>query len=165
MSLVRILPFAIAATLAMPAVAQATAKSPAAASASSDMEILRRKINADKKLLVASNMALTEAQAKAFWPVYDAYQAQLKTINERVARAVSDYAAEYRKGAVSGEAAKKLLDEAIAIEEAEAKLRRTLGPQVERAVGPAMAVRYDQIEGRIRAVIRYELASAIPVAE
>jgi len=34
-----------------------------------NMQILRDKVKADKKLLVASNMELTESEAKAFWPV------------------------------------------------------------------------------------------------
>ena len=36
-----------------------------------NMQIVLEKIRADKKLLVAENMQLTEAEAKAFWPVYD----------------------------------------------------------------------------------------------
>jgi hypothetical protein len=32
------------------------------------MQIVREKVRADKKLLVAENMQLTEAEAKAFWP-------------------------------------------------------------------------------------------------
>ncbi len=42
------------------------------------MQILREKIRADKKLLVAENMQLTEAEAKAFWPVYDQYLYETK---------------------------------------------------------------------------------------
>ena len=47
----------------------------------SNMEILREKIQADKKLVVAANMDLTEAEAKAFWPIYQEYQAKLTKIN------------------------------------------------------------------------------------
>jgi hypothetical protein len=32
-----------------------------------NMQIVREKVRADKKLLVAENMQLTEAEAKAFW--------------------------------------------------------------------------------------------------
>ena len=34
-----------------------------------NMQILLEKIKADKKLLVANNMNLTDAEAKGFWPV------------------------------------------------------------------------------------------------
>ena len=42
------------------------------------MEILRQKIKADKKLVVAANLKLTDAEGTAFWPVYDAYQKDLQ---------------------------------------------------------------------------------------
>ena len=57
----------------------------------SDMEILREKIYADKKLLVAENMELTEEEAKKFWPVYEAYQEDLHKINGRIANIINEY--------------------------------------------------------------------------
>jgi hypothetical protein len=42
-------------------------------SADMNMQILRDKLKADKKVVVAANMQLTDAEAKAFWPIYDAY--------------------------------------------------------------------------------------------
>ncbi|HSB78861.1 MAG TPA: hypothetical protein VLM91_08740 [Candidatus Methylomirabilis sp.] len=76
MKCLRLLVIALAALIAVPAFAQ---DKPA-----SNMEILRQKIKVDKKLLVPANMDLTESEAKGFWPVYDAYQAELQTLNELV---------------------------------------------------------------------------------
>jgi hypothetical protein len=146
---------AMLAALALPALAQDT----------SNMEILRQKVKADKKLLVAQNMQLTEAEAKAFWPVYDAYQNDLQKLNQRVGKAIADYAEAYNKGPVAGETAKKLLNETIAIEEAEVKLKRSYVPKLEKALPAAKVARYIQIENKIRAAIRYELAGAIPLVQ
>jgi len=153
---------ALAMVLAQPALAQTK---PAAKPASSDMEIFRQKVKADKKLLVAANMQLTEAEAKTFWPVYDAYQKDLAAINERTAKAIVAYADAYNKGPVSDETAKKLIGEAIAIDEAEVKLKRSYHPKVDKVVGGMKAARYYQIESKIRAVIKYELAANIPLVE
>jgi hypothetical protein len=49
-----------------------------------DMQILRDKIKTNKKLLVETNMELTESEAKGFWPVYDEYQKDLQNINRRM---------------------------------------------------------------------------------
>ena len=43
------------------------------------MEIFREKARADKKLVVATTLDLTEGEAKAFWPVYNAYQSDMIT--------------------------------------------------------------------------------------
>lgn len=130
-----------------------------------NMEILRQKLKADKKLVVAANMQLTEPEAKKFWPIYESYQDDLKKLNQRLGRLIVDYAEAYNKGMVPDATAKKLLNEALSIEEAEVKLKRSYVPRLEKAL-PAMKVaRYIQLENKIRAAIRYELAAEIPLVE
>jgi hypothetical protein len=158
MKIMKIVLVALIVALAQPVLAQTKP-------ASSDMEILRQKIKADKKLVVAANMQLTETEAKAFWPVYDAYQKDLAALNDRMAKAVVAYADAYNKGPVSNDTAKKLIGEAISIDEAEVKMRRGSLPKLEKAVGGMKAARYLQIESKIRAIIRYELAAGIPLVE
>jgi len=138
---------------------------PAGAQTASDMQILAQKIKADKKLVVAANMQLTEAEAKGFWPVYDAYQKDLQGINQRVGGAIKNYAAAYNKGPVSDETAKKLINEAIAIEDAEVKLKASYVPRLEKVIPGMKVARYIQIENKIRAIIKYELAASIPLVE
>jgi hypothetical protein len=87
--------FAIVAAMAAPAMAQTTA--------TTNMDILRQKIKADKKLVVAENLKLTEAEGAAFWPVYDAYQKDLQQINQRLVATIKAYADAYNKGPVTNE--------------------------------------------------------------
>jgi len=149
--------FAVVAALSAPAMAQTPA--------TTNMDILRQKIKADKKLVVAENLKLTDAEGAAFWPVYDAYQKDLQQINQRLVAAIKAYADAYNKGPVTNETAKKLLDESLAIDDAEAKLKSASVPKI-MAVLPAMkAARYVQIENKIRAALRYELAAGIPLVE
>src|SRR4029450_11786031 len=61
-----------------------------------NMQILRDKIKADKKLVVASNMELTESEAKDFWPIYDQYQKDLQKINQRMGKVLESYADDNR---------------------------------------------------------------------
>ena len=143
--------------LAFPAMAQTTG--------TTNMEILSQKIKADKKLVVASNLALTDAEGTAFWPVYEAYQKDLQQINQRIGAMVVAYANAYNKGPVANEVARKLLDEALAVDDAEAKLKSSYAPKILGALPAAKAARYIQIENKIRAVIRYELAAGIPLVE
>jgi hypothetical protein len=138
---------------------------PVAAQTASDMQILAEKIKADKKLVIAANMQLTEEEAKGFWPVYDAYQADLQKINQRLLGAIKRYADAYNKGPVSDDLAKKLVNEAIAIEEAEVKLKRSYVPRLEKVIPGTKVARYIQIESKVRAVARYELAANIPLVQ
>jgi len=148
---------ALAAGLATPALAQTTG--------TTNMEILRQKIKADKKLVVAHNLTLTDAEGAAFWPVYDSYQKDLQQANQRIMTVVQAYADAYNKGPVANETAKKLLDEVLAADEAEAKLRTSMAQKVLAVLPATKAARYIQIESKIRALIRYELAANIPLVE
>jgi hypothetical protein len=130
-----------------------------------NMEILRQKVKADKKLLVAMNLNLTDAEGAKFWPVYDAYQVDLQQINQRMSKAILAYADAYDKGTVSDVTAKKLLDEAVAIDVAEANLKSALVPKILAVLPATKAARYFQIENKIRAALRYELAEGIPLVQ
>ena len=131
----------------------------------SNMDILRQKIKADKKLVIAENLKLTDAEGAKFWPVYDAYQKDLMQINERLAAVVLAYADAYNKGAVTDATAKKLIEDAAAVDDAEAALKKTSLPKILAVLPATKAARYVQIENKIRAVIRYEMAAGIPLVQ
>lgn len=126
------------------------------------MQILREKIRADKKLLVATNMDLTESEARSFWPVYEAYQRDLEKLNERLATVIKSYAADYRT--LGDDKARALVEEAIAIEEGEAQLKKAYVGELSKALPGKKVARYLQIESKIRAVVRYDLAAHVPLA-
>ncbi len=143
-----------------------SAKAAAApAATNTDMQILKDKIKADKKLLVAANMALTEAEAKAFWPIYDAYQKDLAGINKKIGDAVANYAKVYNDASVPDDAAKKITSDMIDVETAETQMRKTYAEKLGVVLPARKVVRYLQIENKIRALVRYELASQIPLLE
>lgn len=135
------------------------------AQTASDMEILRQKIKADKKLVVASAMQLTEAEAKGFWPVYDAYQSDLDKINGQLGQVIKEYAAAYRADTLTNDKAKGLMDEVLKIEQAEVDLKRSYAPKLGAVVPQVKVARYLQLENKIRALIKYELAGEIPLAK
>ena len=128
-----------------------------------NMQILREKIKADKKLLVAANMELTESEAKAFWPVYEQYQKDLDAINQRIGKLIQSYAADYQAKTLTDEKAKKLVDEMAAIEQAEAGLWTSSVPKLRKVLPERKVARYLQIENKIRAVVKYELAGQVPL--
>jgi hypothetical protein len=130
-----------------------------------NMQILRDKIKADKKLVVAENMELTESEAKNFWPIYDDYQKELQKINRRLIKLLESYADDMHKKSLTDDKAKKLIDEANAIEQAEVNIKSTFAPKLSKALPTVKVVRYLQIENKIRAVVKYDLAQGVPLAK
>jgi hypothetical protein len=129
----------------------------------SNMEILREKIQADKKLVVAANMDLTEAEGKAFWPIYQEYQAKLMKINERIGKLIMNYAENYKS--MTNDIAHKLQKESMALEKERLALKELYFPKFQKAVPAMKAVRYFQIENKIQAIVQYELAGSIPLVQ
>jgi hypothetical protein len=130
-----------------------------------NMQILRDKIRADKKLVVATNMELMESEAKGFWPIYDEYQKDLQKINRRLANLLESYAADFRRKSLTDEKAKQLINEAVAIEQAEADLKSTYAPKLSKVLPVRKVARYLQIENKIRAVVKYDLAQGVPLVQ
>jgi Spy/CpxP family protein refolding chaperone len=147
------------------AVTPAFAQAPAPAAKPADsMQVLREKLKSDKKLVVAANMDLTEAEAKKFWPVYEEYQKELARINDQMATTIVAYAKEYNAKTLTDEKAVQLTRQAIAVEEAESKLKRTFLAKLGKALPGRKVARYLQIENKIRALVKYEIAAEVPLA-
>jgi Skp family chaperone for outer membrane proteins len=128
---------------------------------SANMQIVAEKIRADKKLLVASNMDLTEAEAAKFWPVYDAYQADLGKLADRTLALIKEYAANYES--MTDLTADKLLTEMLAIDKDRTSLLDKYRGKFAATVSARKVARYYQIENKIHAVVDYQLADQIPL--
>ena len=126
-----------------------------------NMQIVVEKVRADKKLLVADNMQLTETEAKSFWPVYSRYQDELFLIRVRSAKLIGDYRNAYEN--MTNDAARKLLDEYMNIEALTLKLRKAYLPKFREILPEVKVVRYYQIENKIQAALVYEIAAIIPL--
>jgi len=128
-----------------------------------NMQILLEKIKADKKLLVAENMQLTDAEAKAFWPLYERYQDELFLLRVRTAKLVKDYGDAYEN--MTDAAAHRLLNEYLTVETLRLKLHKAYEFKFLKILPGAKVIRYYQIENKINALLEYELAARIPLAK
>jgi hypothetical protein len=128
-----------------------------------EMELLSEKIKADKKLLVGVNMSLTDEEASNFWPLYDAYQKEIQTVNTELGRLIVEFSDAYAKGPIPNETAKRIRNDVYALEEKELRLKRTTADKMDKVLPPWKVTRYMQIESKVRAVIKFELARQIPL--
>jgi hypothetical protein len=130
-----------------------------------NMQILQDKVKADKKLLVATNMQLTEAEAGNFWPIYDSYQKDLETLNKRTVAMIKFYADAFNSKSINDEKADKLVADLLAIQMDEVKLLQSYVPKLRKVLPAIKVARYIQIENKIRAAVKYELANQIPLVQ
>jgi len=126
-----------------------------------NMQIVREKIQVDKKLLIAENMNLTESEAKVFWPVYENYQKDLGKLFDKTVKLIDNYRANYQT--MTEEAAKELINGYLAIEGERVTLMKSFLPKFRKVLPEKKVARYYQLENKIDAVVKYELADQIPL--
>ena len=128
-----------------------------------ELEILIATIQANKKAFIAVNLALEDAEAKAFWPVYDRYQSDLSSVSDRLIKLIEDYTENF--ATMSDEKASQIVEDFLAIEREHVEVRQKHLEPFSGVLPGRKVVRLYQIENKIQAVLRYELARKIPVIE
>jgi len=141
----------------------AAAPGRAGKAAKANLDILRDTIRANRKALVAANLTLSDDEAARFWPLYDRYQTELNAVQDRGVKIIEDYSASFKN--LSDEKAMKLAGDWLAAEADRVKIRQTYLDQFAKVLPGRKVVRFYQIENKMDAVLRYELAAEIPVVQ
>jgi len=119
-------------------------------------------IQADKKGLVAKAMDLTPDEAAKFWPLFEAFQRELAVPQNAITRALLDYIAAGHT--LTDANAKRIIEQTLAAEKEIARLKDKHFRKLLKALPAHKAARYVQVENKIRAVVAYEGAKAVPLA-
>jgi Spy/CpxP family protein refolding chaperone len=160
-AMTRIAAALVAASLvaAMPAPAQ-RAPSGTEGGANS-VESVRQAMRSDKRGLVERNMQLTAQEAAKFWPLYDTYQQELDRVIQRENRALLDYI--HAENMMTDANAKRIAREVLRAEGEEQNLREKQLRRMLAVLPGRKAVRYLQIETKLRTLQRYDVAEQIPL--
>jgi signal transduction histidine kinase len=131
--------------------------------AEADLHVLLDTIRANRKALVTVNLTLTDEEAAKFWPLYDRYQQEINAVGDRLAAIIADYTANFRD--LSNDKALQLVEDYLAAEADRVQIRRSYISQFAKILPGRTVARFYQIENKMDAVIRYDLASTIPVVD
>ena len=156
---IKLTALALSTALFAPPAAFAQSAAPPEAS----LQSLATEVRADKRAFVNGALKLTEEEGKRFWPIYDAYQRSIEANTRRLTRMVEDVVAVGER--TSDAFAKNLASQYLIAHDDEARDFRRMHKSVMRALPAHKAVRYIQIENKLRALRDYEHAQAIPVVK
>jgi len=137
-----------------PAPAQPTAQQVAAAIDTIRMESAR-------KQTVAANMNFTDAQAMAFWPVYDAYRAAMSKAKDGEWAVIQSYAMNQAK--LTDSLAQSLIGKWMDSRKAQNDVRMQFAPQFAKAVGWLQAARFLQVDNKLDLIVDVSRSSSIPL--
>ncbi|MET0582759.1 MAG: hypothetical protein ABWX88_08605 [Pseudoxanthomonas sp.] len=158
----------IAALVAGPAFSQeskAPAYTPEESASMAQMKALEAEVRTDKRALIQEQVPLTPEEAAKFWPIYDAHQAALTRFNQRRLDNIIEYARYYNADTLDDAAATRLAREALAVEKDEAAEMEKTFDKLSKAIPALKAVRYLQVESKLRAIVRFGQAAQVPLVE
>jgi hypothetical protein len=128
-----------------------------------EIELARTIAETEKKVVVAKNMGLTDAESEAFWPVYNNYQTDVRKLNDRTFKLLRGYARDY--GTLSEERAEEMLKEFLEIQSGRVKLKKSYVKKFGKVLPAKKLMRYYQVENKIEAMINFDLVQQIPLAQ
>jgi hypothetical protein len=126
------------------------------------LEVTRQAVESQRRVLVAGALPLTDAEADAFWPLYDAYEKERRPLDERANKLVADFLA--GAATLTDAQAKAMVEEALQVEEGKVRLRRAYLGRMAKAIPPRKLVRFYQIDNKLDAVVRADVSKQIPLA-
>jgi Spy/CpxP family protein refolding chaperone len=126
-----------------------------------DADAIRTAVKTDKRQYVASLLSLTDAEAKSFWPVYEDYQRSLNRYTS--ARGVAMDELLSRSTPMTDRYAAQIARQLAKADAAAGEGRQKMEARVVKTLPGVKAVRYIQLENKIRAVQEYDLAMVMPL--
>ena len=131
-------------------------------SVKADEQILIKQIQTDRRAVYAQNLGLTDDESKAFWPIYDEYEAAMKKVTDARLELLDQYAAKY--DALTDADARDMLATRNKLDTEAFTLRQKYAKKVQQAIPSVKALRYVQLQDRIDNVIAGNLYTLIPIA-
>jgi hypothetical protein len=149
-----------AASAAAPAPEASAAAAPAP---QSEKQIDLAAARAERKAIVNDNMNFTSDEAKAFWPIYETYEAAMDKIEDRHIREIKDFAKHY--DSLTDSDAKHKLDEVMLIAQARLNVQKSYIPKFRAAIPEVKVTRFFQIDNKLRAMVQCQIAQMVPLAK
>ena len=126
------------------------------------LEVTRQAVESQRRVLVSGALPLTDAEADAFWPLYDAYEKERRPLDERANKLVADFLA--GAASLTDAQAKAMVEEALEIEEGSSGCAGPGWAAWLKAIPPRKVARFYQIDNKLDAVVRADIAKQIPLA-
>src|ERR1044071_3010346 len=115
------------------------------------MELARADVKAQKAIIVAQNLPLTETEGAEFWPLQREYEVKLSKLNDRKFALIRRYAENYTT--MTDKQAASLAKDSFDLEKKKTDLKRKYFKKFQKAIPATKAARFFQIENQLNMVL------------
>ncbi len=125
---------------------------------------LSRLIKQDQvKQIVIQQLPLTETQGQVFWPIYEDYRTEMKSLNSRLLKIITQYATHYKANDFDDKKGLQLLDKSFAIEIDRIKIKREYVKKFKNRLPAKIVARFFHIDNKIEALVKYGMSKEVPL--
>lgn len=128
-----------------------------------EVEELRSVMEADRLDIVSKNLELTAEEEERFWGLYRTYRRDMSKLGDRAADLIGQYARNW--GDVSEELAEKLVRDYLQVQVEQHQMKMAYIDRFKEVLPNKKIFRLYQIENKLDALVRFELADSIPLIE
>ncbi len=125
------------------------------------VELLRSDLKADKVAIIGEALALPEAKASAFWPVYREYQAELDKIGDRQVANLKSFLTNFN--GMTDDKANELAKNGLSLRKDRLALLEKYQKRFEKVIGPINTAKLIQVEVVLQELVDLQIASELPL--
>jgi hypothetical protein len=155
-------PLLVAAWLALGSTAtfaQTTTATPAPDDLRAVLEVMRSDVNGYKIRVLNENMQLTALEAEKFWPVYRQYEKDLAAVADKKIALLREFVRRCDNGTLDNKSANDLTLRSLQNVQARLDLWKKYQKKVAKAVSPARALQFLQVEHQMALFIDLNIAA------
>lgn len=127
------------------------------------VELLRSDVRAEKVAILTELMAFSEAEDRAFWPIYREYDVELSALNDEKVRGIQEFVDHHAN--LSDTMADSLAGKVFDLETRRTALKQKYYTRLKSALSPRVAARFLQIENQILMIIDLQIAASLPIVQ
>jgi hypothetical protein len=125
-------------------------------------ELLRSDVRAQKVAILTEVMGFTEAEDKAFWPIYREYDLEMAKLGDERVTMIAEYASNYSN--LTDPTAEKLASKALDLEARRQAVKAKCYDRLKTALSPRTALRFLQVEHQLLLLIDLQISASLPIA-
>ena len=142
---------------------QADAKETTTLNLTAYAELLRSDVRAQKVAIITEVMNFTEAEDKAFWPIYREFDLEMAKLGDERVAMIAEYARNYSN--LTDAMADKLAGQALDLEARRQALKAKYFDRLKTALSPRTALRFLQVEHQLLLLIDLQISAALPIVK
>ena len=127
------------------------------------LETLRSDVNGYKVRVINQAMQLTGPEAEKFWPIYRQYEQELGKVADKKIALIREFSDHCAKGTLDSKAANTLAQQWLKNVEARLDLWKKYHKKIAKAVSPARAAQFLQVENQVALFMDLNIAAEMPV--